>query len=469
VSLASGVRLGAYEILSLIGAGGMGEVYRAHDTTLNRDVALKILPDLFALDPDRVARFKREAQVLASLTHPNIGGIYGFEEASGVQALVLELVEGPTLADRIAHGAIPLDEALPIARQIAEALRAAHEHGIVHRDLKPSNIKLRPEGTVKVLDFGLATAPHPVSSATDVSASPTITSPAMTRIGVILGTATYMSPEQAKGKALDKRSDIWTFGCVLYEMLTGKRAFGGAEIVDVLAQILEREPDFDALPSATPPAIRRLLRRSLEKDVKRRLSDIADAGLEIDEALTTPVDSGPGRPVRVEVQPAGWRRALPWALASALGLALGLLVLLWAPWRTPSPVAPQRLSAELGADASLATAVGPRVIIGTSVALSPNGSLLAFVAQKGITEAPQPAASALPASPELRAVDFGPRRNTLEMRRVLVMSSSGFPSSTTKSALLRWRGISTTMCRPGQYRVLGGIGMTAIRVDRYPA
>jgi len=391
VSLASGVRLGAYKILALIGAGGMGEVYRAHDTTLNRDVALKTLPDLFALDPDRVARFKREAQVLASLTHPNIAGIYGFEEAGGVQALVLELVEGPTLADRIAHGPVPLDEALPIARQIAEALRAAHEHGIVHRDLKPANIKLRPDGTVKVLDFGLAKAleRETGSAQNDLSQSPTITSPAMTRMGVIMGTAAYMSPEQAKGKVVDKRSDIWTFGCVLYEMLTGKRAFGGAEIVGVLAQILEREPDFDALPSATPPAIRRLLRRSLEKDLKRRLSDIADAALEIDEALTTPVDSRAVRPVSVEIQSAGWWRALPWALASTLGLSCALLLLLWTPWRTPSPVAPSRLSAELGVDASLATAVGPQVNIGTSVVLSPNGSLLAFVAQKSATEAPQ--------------------------------------------------------------------------------
>ena len=226
MSLAIGDRLGPYEVLSALGAGGMGEVYRARDATLKRDVALKILPDGFALDQERLARFKREAQVLASLNHSNIAAIYGFEESNGLQALVLELVEGPTLADRIGLGPIPVNEAIPIARQIAEALEAAHEQGIVHRDLKPANVKLRPDGTVKVLDFGLAKSLEPVVGRSgDVAASPTITSPAMTAMGIILGTAAYMSPEQAKGQPADKRSDVWAFGALLYEMLSGRRAF----------------------------------------------------------------------------------------------------------------------------------------------------------------------------------------------------------------------------------------------------
>ena len=258
MALATGTRLGAYEILSLLGAGGMGEVYRARDAKLNRDVALKVLPEAFTADPDRLARFKREAQVLASLNHPHIGAIYGLEESDGVRALVLELVEGPTLADRIALDPIPPDEALPIAKQIADALEGAHEAGIVHRDLKPANIKLRPDGTVKVLDFGLAKALEPTPTApANVTASPTITTPAMmTGIGMILGTAVYMSPEQAKGRPADKRSDVWAFGCVFYEMLTGRRAFDGSEISDVLAGVIKTEPNWDALPAGVPPVLR---------------------------------------------------------------------------------------------------------------------------------------------------------------------------------------------------------------------
>jgi eukaryotic-like serine/threonine-protein kinase len=282
MSLAVGTRVGSYEILSLIGAGGMGEVYRAKDTRLKRDVAIKVLPEAFANDPERVARLQREAELLASLSHPNIAQIHGIEQ----NALVLELIDGPTLADRIAQGPIPLDEALPIARQIAEALEAAHEQGIIHRDLKPANIKLRPDGAVKVLDFGLAKALEPVSvQGGDVTASPTITSPAMTKMGIILGTAAYMSPEQARGKAVDKRTDIWAFGCVLYEMLTGRRAFDGDEVTDVLASVLERDVDLRAVPVSVPPAVRRLLRRCLAKDRRERLSGIEVARLEIDEAL----------------------------------------------------------------------------------------------------------------------------------------------------------------------------------------
>jgi serine/threonine protein kinase len=228
MSLAPGTRIGPYEVISMVGAGGMGEVYRARDTKLARAVAIKILPDSFANDPERLARFEREARTLASLNHPNIAQIHGFEESDGIKALVMELVEGLTVADRLAQGPIPLDEALPVAKQIAEALAAAHEQGIIHRDLKPANIKVRPDGTVKVLDFGLAKALESVAASSSNSQSPTITSPAMmTHIGVILGTAAYMAPEQAKGRAADRRSDIWVFGCVLYEMLTGRRAFAG--------------------------------------------------------------------------------------------------------------------------------------------------------------------------------------------------------------------------------------------------
>ena len=290
MALAAGARVGIYEILSALGAGGMGEVYRARDTKLNRDVAIKVLPDPFATDPERLARFQREAQVLASLNHPNIAAIYGLEDADGVQALVLELVEGPTLADRIAQGPIPLDEALPIARQIAEALEAAHEQGIVHRDLKPANIKLRPDGTVKVLDFGLAKALDPIGSAANVSQSPTITSPAMmTRRGIILGTAAYMSPEQADGKPADKRSDIWAFGVVLLRDVDGAAARSPARRCrDTLAAVLKSEPDWTTLPAETPPAVRRLLRRCLTKDRKRRLDSAADAQLEIDDAVLAP-------------------------------------------------------------------------------------------------------------------------------------------------------------------------------------
>jgi serine/threonine protein kinase len=287
VSLGPGTRLGPYEVVAAIGAGGMGEVYRARDTKLNRDVALKILAAAFASDPDRLARFHREAQVLASLNHPHIGGIYGFEDSGETHALVLEFVDGPTLADRIAQGPIPIDEALPIAMQIAEALETAHEQGIIHRDLKPANIKLRADGTVKVLDFGLAKLNDPnVSNVPNdpnvFSMSPTITSPAlMTGVGVLLGTAAYMSPEQARGKAVDKRADIWAFGCVLFEMLTGARPFAGDETTDVVVAILSKEPDWSRLPASTSRRVRELLERCLAKDPRQRLRDIGDVRLEI--------------------------------------------------------------------------------------------------------------------------------------------------------------------------------------------
>jgi serine/threonine protein kinase/Tol biopolymer transport system component len=404
---AAGTRLGAYEITALIGAGGMGEVYRAHDTKLNRDVALKILPELFAIDAERLARFKREAQLLASLNHPNIAAIYGLEEAadvasgfpgpSGVEgsrtglALVLELVEGPTLGDRIAQGPLPLDEALPIARQIAEALEAAHEQGIVHRDLKPANIKVRPEGTVKVLDFGLAKAfegaPGPQDPAyVGLSQSPTITSPAATRLGTILGTAAYMSPEQAKGKAADKRADIWAFGCVLYEMLTGRRAFDGEEMTDVLARILERDVDFAALPASTPPAMRRLVRRCLDKDPRRRLRDIGDARIDIDALGRDPESES------VSAQPVARtpRRQYWWAAAAVLaggllvGMAVGRSLQLARTSSTGDVPAPLlRTTIDLPPDAPLALGsdISDYGYNGPVVAMSPDGGWIAYVAR----------------------------------------------------------------------------------------
>jgi eukaryotic-like serine/threonine-protein kinase len=259
--------VGPYRILDKLGEGGMGEVYRAHDSKLHRDVAIKTLPESMARDPDRLARFEREAQVLAALNHPHIAGIYGLEMAGGVQALVLELVEGPTLAQRLEHGALPVDEAIDIGRQVADALEAAHEQGIIHRDLKPANIKLRPDGTVKVLDFGLAKALEPATTLSPLANSPTLTSPAMTRAGVILGTAAYMSPEQARGRVLDRRTDVWSFGCVLYECLTGQRAFPGDTVSDNIANILHTDPDWSALPATTPAPCPR--RRAPLPDTRR--------------------------------------------------------------------------------------------------------------------------------------------------------------------------------------------------------
>ena len=271
-------RLGHYHVTALIGEGGMGEVYQARDTKLDRDVALKVLPQAFTEDPDRLARFEREAKVLASLNHTNIGHIYGLEEAAGQKALVLELVEGPTLADRIAQGPIPVDEALPIAKQIAEALEAAHEQGVIHRDLKPANVKVRDDGTVKVLDFGLAKAFQPDASDPGLSQSPTISlTAAATQMGMVIGTAAYMAPEQAKGRTVDKRADVWAFGAVLYEMLTGTRVFAGGDVSETLAYVLTKEIDWTTLPAKTPTTLRHLLQRCLERDPKRRLRDIGDA------------------------------------------------------------------------------------------------------------------------------------------------------------------------------------------------
>ncbi len=287
-ALHAGQTIGHYAITALIGTGGMAEVYRARDTRLNRDVAIKVLPQAFARDRERVARFQREAQLLATLNHPRIAAIYGLEESHGVYGLALEFVDGETLAERISRGPLPVADALEIARQIAEALEAAHAKSIVHRDLKPANIKLTPNGAVKVLDFGLAKIFHSDSSLSDASMDGALS----TKANVILGTASYMSPEQARGKDVDKRADIWAWGVVLYEMLTGRRIFDGDSAMDVIAKIAVEDPDWTRLPAETPASIRTLLRRALQKDPDRRLRDIGDARIEIDEAVAPPA-SGP--------------------------------------------------------------------------------------------------------------------------------------------------------------------------------
>ena len=358
----TGDRLGAYHILGLLGQGGMGEVYRARDTTLNRDVALKVLPALFANHADRLARFTREAQVLASLNHPNVAAIYGIEST----ALVMELVQGDDLAAIIARGPMPLTEALPIATQIAHALEAAHEQGIVHRDLKPANIKIKADGTVKVLDFGLAKALGPDSgSAIDVMNSPTLTVHA-TQMGVILGTAAYMAPEQARGKPVDRRADIWAFGAVLYEMLTGKRAFEGDDVSITLASVLKDDPKWHELPKDLPPPVARLLRRCLEKDSKRRLSSIADARLELEEPEPTrDVSTTPLLPAQRSPLLQWWPALIGIAITAAAAAAL---------WPS-APVSNSGISR-----LSILAPPGEQVYPdSTAVAVSPDGTMVAFV------------------------------------------------------------------------------------------
>jgi len=320
MTLVSGTKLGLYEVLSPLGAGGMGEVYRARDTKLSRDVALKVLPAAFAADPERMARFKREALVLASLNHPHIGTIYGFEDSGSVHALVMEFIEGSTLADRIAGGPIPGEEALPIAKEIAEALEAAHERNIVHRDLKPANIKITPDGNVKVLDFGLAKTIEGGSSSLNIQDSPTISRMA-TQAGIILGTAAYMSPEQAKGKPIDRRTDIWAFGCVLFEMLTAKRAFDGESITDTLAAVVRAEPDWSQLPGTTPAAVLELLQRCLKKDARRRLQAVGDARVTLEEVMSG-VQGEISVAVRRSKQSPLW---LAWGVAALLFVSLAAI------------------------------------------------------------------------------------------------------------------------------------------------
>jgi Tol biopolymer transport system component len=378
--LAAGSSFGPYEIVAPLGAGGMGEVYRGRDPRLGRDVAIKILPASVGDDPERLARFDREARLLAALNHPHIATIHGVEDAGGVRALVLELVEGVTLAERLTRGPLPLGDALHIARQIAEALEAAHAQGIVHRDLKPANIKVRPDGTVKVLDFGLAKASGPSARSRHDSDESTLAADG-TQDGVILGTPAYMSPEQARGQATDKRTDVWAFGCVLYEMLTGRPAYRGATVSDTIAAVIEREPDWQLMPASTPPVVARLLQRCLAKDPKRRVHDIADARIEIEDVLSGGIardeakstDAGattpsPGRRARA-------RRA--WAVAAG---AVGLLALLAAGWTVFSPP-PAPNPGVVGL--SVLPARGTTFLQGDGApwpSISPDGRNLAFVA-----------------------------------------------------------------------------------------
>ncbi len=388
MSLASGTRLASYEILSPLGAGGMGEVYRARDSRLGREVAIKVLPDVFTKDPERLARFEREARLLASLNHPNIGTIHGLEESDGTRFLVLELVPGETLAERIRPSrdrqgadigsALEIEEALKICSQIAEALEAAHEKGVIHRDLKPSNIKVTPEGKVKVLDFGLAKAFAPEGSSPNLSMSPTLTLGTL-QTGVILGTAAYMSPEQAKGKPLDKRTDIWSFGCVLYECLTGRQTFSGEDVSDTLASILRSEPDWQALPSTTPASIRHLLQTCLQKDRNERLRDIGDARLEIKQALAQPSTVFPQARI-VTPAPRIWRLA-PWLIALVAVVAASVLAVFY--FRRPAnevyPIRSFIPPPEKSVFQFMTGDAGPVVI-------SPDGRRLAFTAtQEGNT------------------------------------------------------------------------------------
>jgi serine/threonine protein kinase len=358
--LEPGVRLGSYEIVAPLGAGGMGEVYRARDTKLNREVAIKVLPESFVADPDRLSRFQREAHVLASLNHPNIASIYGFEDAEATHALVLELVEGTTLEERLREGPIAADEALPIARQIAEALEAAHARGIIHRDLKPANVKVRADGAAKVLDFGLAKALD-TTVAGDLSGSPTRTSPAaVTHAGVVLGTAAYMAPEQAKGKAVDGRADIWAFGCVLYEMLSGQSPFGGESVGEMLASVLKTDPDWQLLPADTPEGVRRLLRRCLQKDPARRLQHVGDARIEIEEALAAPLHGTTPARSRSDARVA-------WSIAGVLAVTAAILGFLLA---RPAPT-PEEVRLEIAT---------PPTTDPISLAISPDARKLVYAA-----------------------------------------------------------------------------------------
>jgi len=374
--LSVGERLGPLEVLASVGAGGMGEVYRARDTKLGRDVAVKVLPSDLADNPEALSRFKREAQTLASLNHPNIATIYGIEESGGIRALVMELVEGEDLSAMIARGPLPLAEALPIARQIADALEAAHEQGIVHRDLKPANVKVRADGVVKVLDFGLAKALDPTSSSgAEAMNSPTLTAHA-TQMGVILGTAAYMSPEQARGKPVDKRTDVWAFGAVLYEMLTGERAFKGEDISDTIAAVLRQEITLAALPATTPPRLTRLIGRCLERDPKQRLRDIGEARIELarieaggadvmDSPAATSAGSGAGAPA-----PSRRRERVAWGAAVSLLALVAVAAIAWALRPLPAPF-------ETRLDITTPTTDD---VMSLNFAISPDGRRLAYVA-----------------------------------------------------------------------------------------
>ena len=374
MALTVGSRLGHYDVTALIGEGGMGQVYQATDTKLNRQVALKILPEAFASDPDRLARFQREAHVLASLNHSGIAAIYGIEESDDTRALVLELVEGPTLADRISKGPIPIDEALPIAKQIAEALEAAHEAGVIHRDLKPANIKVREDGTVKVLDFGLAKAFQPDASDVSASMSPTISlTAAATQMGMVIGTAAYMAPEQASGKTVDKRADVWAFGVVLYEMLTGTRPFEGDDVSKTLAHVIAIDPDWSKLPKNVPPVLGTFLRGCLEKSPKQRVHDVADVRLAMEGAFDTGV-SAPSESVSLALPV--WQRPVSIAVVALTSLAVGG-VAVWSLTR-PAPPRVARFPIPLASDQAFSFTGRPLVAIspdGSHIVYSANGNL----------------------------------------------------------------------------------------------
>ena len=364
--LEPGARIGPYEIAGPIGVGGMGEVYRATDTKLKREVALKVLSEVFAADAERLARFQREAQILARLNHPNIAQIYGMEEAGGVNALVMELVEGPTLAELIARGPIPLDDALRIARQVAEALEAAHDHHITHRDLKPANVKVRLDGEVKILDFGLAKAMEP-------SLFSPVTTPATTRVGQVLGTPAYMSPEQARGKLVDKRADLWAFGCIVYKMLTGRRAFEAEDVSLTLAEVIKSEPDFSALPSRTPPGVRQALRLCLQKNPRERGGDIAAIRLALEGAFEIPSTGTSAAPIASPTL----RPAIPILIALATGALLTGLAA-WSLWPAVSPATVQRFNQRLLGNETL------RNVGWSPLAVSADGQSYAYNTSAGL-------------------------------------------------------------------------------------
>jgi len=400
MSIAAGTRIGSYEVRALIGAGGMGEVYRAHDTRLGRDVALKVLPEAFARDGQRMARFEREAKLLASLNHPNIAALYGIEESGPIRALVMEFVEGPTLAERVLSGAIAIDEALPIARQVADAVEYAHDKNVIHRDLKPANIKVKADGMVKVLDFGLAKAMSNDPTEGDMSNSPTL-SMAATRQGMILGTAAYMSPEQARGKVVDRRADVLAFGAVLYEMLTGKPLFSGETMQDTLAAVLQREPDWQALPSAIPPKVRDLLHRCLDRNARQRLRDAGEARILIEGLL-----SGAATAEAVPSVPARGQERMAWAVAAA---AIAVALAGWGAfvYLRPAPAAAPEMRTEI---------VTPFTSDPVSFALSPDGRQIVYVAsgdgpqrlwlRRLDTTSAQPLAGTDADSISMRALDY---------------------------------------------------------------
>jgi Tol biopolymer transport system component len=436
MTLATGTRIGVYEIVGAIGAGGMGEVYRARDTRLDRSVAIKILPELFMQDPERLARFEREAKTLAALNHPNIATIHGFEEANGIQALVMELIEGPTLADRIAQGPIPIDEALPIATQIAEALEAAHETGVVHRDLKPTNVKITPDGKVKVLDFGLAKAMDSMPAAASLTQSPTL-SIAATQAGVILGTAAYMSPEQARGFAADQRSDVFSFGCVLYEMLTGRQLFRGETVADVLGAVLVAQPDLDALPPNLNPRLPELLRRCLEKNPKRRWQAVGDLRFELEVVAAAPRSATVSASLAAAPKPL-WKRSLPVALGMlVVGVLTGVGVWNFRPSAPPPIVMRFQIKLDEGQEFR---APGRQVL-----AMSPNGTSIVYAANQQLYFRPM---SDLEARPLLGEGSLGVPVVTAVTNPVFSPDGQtiAFWSAQTLKRIAITGGVATTIC-----------------------